>query len=106
MALASPIPLNFWRSERERRAKLWRLSPISDRILLDKSTAVSFLFPDPIKMAINSALDNADFPFNNSFSLGLSSSAHSVITLLLCLKSFKKLLQKKTLKGNLRASNI
>ena len=62
------------------------------KIRLDRSTALSFLLPEPIKIAINSASDKALLPFNNSFSYmcqklwflthrlaGNSSNLHGVI---------------------------
>ena len=42
-------------------------------ILLLKSTALSSLLPEPIKMATNSALLSELIPFINNFSLGRSS---------------------------------
>ncbi len=79
IALASPIPLNFCKSATDNFPSLFKLLSIEAKILLDKSTALSFRLPEPIKIAINSASDNADFPFNTNFSLGLSSSAHDLM---------------------------
>jgi hypothetical protein len=43
-------------------------------IFLESSTAESILFPEPIKIANNSAWLSVVEPFNTNFSLGLSSS--------------------------------
>jgi len=45
------------------------------KIRFESSTALSCLFPEPIKIAINSASESAVIPFRSSFSLGLSSTA-------------------------------
>ena len=83
IALASPIPLNFVRSETTNFPNLFKLLSIEAKILFDSATALSFLLPEPIKIAINSVSDNAVFPFKSNFSLGLSSSAQDFIGIIL-----------------------
>ncbi len=79
IALASPIPLNCFKSEIESFPNLFKSFLMELKIRFESSTAVSFLLPELINMAINSASDSAPLPFESNFSRGLSSSAHALI---------------------------
>jgi len=83
IALASPIPLNFKRSLIDNLPIAKRSLFTEAKTRLDKSTADSFLDPEPIIMASNSALVSAALPFTKSFSLGRSSSAQDEIAIFL-----------------------
>ena len=95
IALASPIPLNSHNFSTDNFAKALILPFTDCNILFDKPTALSSLFPEPIKIAINSASDKANLPFATNFSLGLSSKAQvfmvsfSIINFYKCTKNLE-----------------
>jgi hypothetical protein len=74
IALASPIPLNCINCDKLSLPNAFKFWLTLANIRLLKSTAVSFLLPDPIKIAINSASLKAFLPLSINFSRGLSSS--------------------------------
>ncbi|MCY1243260.1 hypothetical protein D3C86_1585740 [compost metagenome] len=86
IAFASPIPLKVINCSLESFPKAFRFSTLANMRLL-KATALSVKFPEPIKMAISSALLKASLPLSFSFSRGLSSSAQFLIEggLLFCM---------------------
>ena len=79
IAFASPIPLKAINCEIDSFPKAFKLVSTLAKIRLLKPTADSFLLPEPIKIAINSASLKTLLPFNISFSRGLSSSDQFVI---------------------------
>lgn len=89
MALACPITLNCVKSLIVIFDKTESLSPHCDKICLDKSTADCLLFPEPMSMAISSALLNDLAPLEISFSLGLASSDHDFMVSFLWLIKIK-----------------
>ena len=70
MAFASPIPLNSIKCFKETLPKALRLLSTLAKIRLHKSTALSFLFPEPIKIATSSASLKVNLPLSLSFSRG------------------------------------
>jgi hypothetical protein len=79
MDLACPMPLNLVNSFTVIRDKTESIPSHCDKMCLDRPTADCVLLPEPISMAISSALLNTLAPFEISFSLGLSSSDHDFI---------------------------
>jgi hypothetical protein len=74
-----PIPLKFINCEIVNFPKAFKLASTLAKIHLLNPTADSFLLPEPIKIAINSASLKALLPFSINFSRGLSSSDQCVI---------------------------
>ena len=72
-AFASPIPLNSISCFRDNFPRALKLLSTLAKIRLHSSTALSFLLPEPIKIATNSASLNAAFPLSLNFSRGRSS---------------------------------
>ena len=79
MAFASPMPLYSHSSRIDFLPSVFRLLLQSFSTCLISSTAVSFVEPEPMRMASSSALLSACAPFCISFSRGRSSSAHWVM---------------------------
>jgi len=71
IAFAVPIPWNLINSSTDSFANSFRLLLAEINIFLAKETALSFLLPDPIKMAISSASESDFFHFNTNFFRGL-----------------------------------
>lgn len=78
-ALAGPMPLNLSRSEIESLPRELRLLLTELSSSLPRSTADFFRVPELMSIASSSASLRVDIPFLISFSLGLSSTAQSVI---------------------------
>src|SRR5574344_106916 len=76
---ASPIPLYAISWSTEDLPIESKLFLKSESILLESSTADSEVFPEPIRIAINSALLKAASPCLSIFSRGRSSSAHCLM---------------------------
>ena len=75
MALAGPIPLYCVSSLMDFFPSWFRLLSQSFRMRFIRSTALSSVDPEPIRIPKSSALDKAEAPKRSSFSRGLSSSA-------------------------------
>ncbi|CUQ21350.1 Uncharacterised protein [Segatella copri] len=75
MAFAGPIPLYCVSSLMVFFPSWFRLLSQSFRMRFIRSTALSSVDPEPIRIPKSSALDKAEAPKRSSFSRGLSSSA-------------------------------
>src|SRR5690606_24145763 len=78
-ALASPIPLKEVSCFRFIFPNWFKLFWEEERILLHRSTALSLVLPDPIRIARSSASVKDNLPFAISFSLGRSPVAQFFI---------------------------
>ena len=99
MALICPIPLNCVKSFIVIFDKTESLSPHCYKICFDKFTAKCLLLPEPMSIAISSALLNDLAPLEISLSVDLSSSDYDFIVSFLWLikKSKKKASQMRSL---------
>ena len=79
MAFASPIPRNDINLSTGIFESSLIFPPTDCKIRFASPTALSSRFPDPINIAMSSALLKADFPLASSFSLGRSSNAQDFI---------------------------